>query len=65
METKNVWRERLDAVLADPEARDLAAAVYYLVASHLAKCDHKRRCPEDSLMTEAQLVVGHANKKGG
>ena len=58
----NVWRERLDAVLADSDARDQAAALYYLAASHMQQCQHKRRCPESLLLDEAQRIVGHANR---
>jgi len=53
----NVWKERADEVLANEEARITAAVLYYLVASHLANCDHKRKCPEDALMEEARRVV--------
>lgn len=58
----NVWNERIEQVLADKNTAKLAAAVYWLVNSHLKTCQHKRQCTEEQLINEAISIVGFASK---
>lgn len=57
------WSERIDRVKADPAALEEAAALHFLVTSHLQDCTHKRRCPEETLYDEALSIAGMAKKE--
>lgn len=62
-EIKQVWNDRIEEVISNPEQLREAAMLYWLVTSHLKVCQHKKTCPERSLLEEATMCVGHADKE--
>lgn len=53
------WTDRVTAVLSDERKAKIAALLYYIVDSHIDHCQHRRQCPEKSLMEEATMYLNH------
>ena len=58
------WTERVDAVLADPEAMRIAAMLYYLAAQHVnGPIKRKRVDAVDQLWDEAHRCMEFVKKE--
>lgn len=57
------WREQLDKVRADPAAVEIALALHVIVNGHMPHCHHKKRCPEQIMLDEADRIIAFAREQ--